>query len=96
MKLRIFEFLSAIDSSDLSLPRIDLTSGSIGQVLRLVFGLAGAVSVLIITLAGLQYVLSRGEPQATAKAKETILYAVVGLIICITAFSIVTFMLGRI
>lgn len=96
MKISLFELLSVIESNDVSVPRINLSSDSIGQLLRIVFGLAGAVSVLIITLAALKYVLSRGEPQATAKAKETILYAVIGLIICITAFSIVTFMLGRI
>lgn len=81
-----------------SLPQPTLTtgpSGTVSNALKLVFGIAGAISLLIITIAALQYTLSQGNPQATAKAKNTIIYAVIGLTICVLAFSIVTFVITR-
>ena len=96
MKHAFINLLAQITRTDVDLPKGDLSSASISSVLRLVFGFAGAVAVLIITIAAFQYVTSQGEPQSTAKAKNTIMYALVGLAICITGFSIVTFVLGRI
>jgi len=80
-------------------PQHDLTSGSTGtvsSVLQVVFGFAGAIALLIITKAGFKYVISQGEPQEIKKAKDTILYALAGLIVSILAFSIVTFVINRV
>lgn len=95
MKL-LSNLLAIVTSEDVDIPRVDLSQASIGSALRLVFGFAGSVAVLIITIAALQYVTSTGDSQSTARAKNTILYALVGLAICVTGFSIVTFILGRI
>jgi len=84
-----------VDKNELDIPTTELTSNNVASALRLVFGVAGAIAVLIITIAAFQYVLSQGDPQATAKAKNTIIYALIGLVICLTAFSIVTFVVGR-
>lgn len=84
-----------VDKNELNIPTTELTSNNVASALRLVFGVAGAIAVLIITIAAFQYVLSQGDPQATAKAKNTIIYALIGLVICLTAFSIVTFVVGR-
>lgn len=67
-----------------------------GNVLEIVFGALGAISVLIITIAALQYVLAAGDPQKTAKAKSTIIYAVIGLVVSLLAFAIVRFVFQRI
>lgn len=71
-------------------------SSRIETILQIVFVTMGAVSVLIIAIAGLQYVMSGGDPQKTGRAKDTILYAVIGLVVAISAFAIVTFVIGRI
>lgn len=97
---KYFEIIAQlIKKDDLSgLPQPTLSTGPDGTVsnaLKIVFGLAGAISLLIITIAALQYTLSQGNPQATAKAKNTIIYAVIGLAICVLAFSIVTFVITR-
>lgn len=84
-----------ISPTDIGVPQGDLGGSNITSILRLFFGVAGAVAVLIITIAGFKYVISQGDPQATAKAKNTILYAIIGLAICVTSFGIVTFVLGR-
>lgn len=87
--------LFAVDATNLGLPQISLRDTSIQAGLQLVFGLAGGIALIIITLAGLQFVLARGEPQAIAKARNTIFYALAGLLVCIFAFSIVSLVLGR-
>lgn len=51
----------------------------------------GAVAVIMIILGGLRYVTSNGDSKATAAAKDTILYSVIGLVVAIAAFAIVTF-----
>jgi len=55
----------------------------------------GAVSVLMIIIGGLRYVLSAGDPKATAGAKDTILYAVIGVVVAIMAFAILHFVVGQ-
>jgi hypothetical protein len=49
-------------------------------VLQIVFGVLGAVALIYIIIAALKYVTSQGDPQSTTRAKDTILYAVIGLI----------------
>lgn len=68
-------------------------------ILSLVNGflvLAGIVAAIILIYGGVQYVISRGDDQATAKAKNTILYAVVGLIVIGLAAAIVNFVVQAI
>lgn len=80
-----------VEPGDIGIPQGQLTNTNIDSILKLVFGVAGGVALLIITIAGFKYVLSQGNPQETAKAKNTILYALIGLVICVTAFAIVGF-----
>lgn len=72
-----------------------VTADTVAHVMQIILGVAGGAALLIITIAGLQYVLSRGNPQETARAKNTILYALVGLLVSMGAFMIVTFVVGR-
>lgn len=65
-------------------------------VLNIVFSLAGIIAVIVIVVGGLQYSISNGDPNKAAKAKNTIIYALVGLIIAISAFSIVNFVIGKV
>jgi len=54
----------------------------------------GAISVIMVIVGGLRYVVSGGNTGNVATAKNTILYAVVGLIISIMAYAIVNFVIG--
>lgn len=53
----------------------------------------GAVAVLMIVVGGLRYVTSNGEPAQLTSAKNTVLYAAVGLVIAAMANAIVNFVL---
>jgi hypothetical protein len=53
--------------------------------------LVGAVSVVMIIVGGLRYVISNGDSKQISAAKDTILYAVIGVVVAIAAFAIVNF-----
>ncbi|HXH04805.1 MAG TPA: hypothetical protein VNI82_00040 [Candidatus Nitrosotenuis sp.] len=54
----------------------------------------GAVSVVMIVIGGLKYTLSNGDQSAVTSAKNTILYAVIGLVVAVLAYAIVQFVVG--
>ena len=56
----------------------------------------GAICVVMIIIGGFRYVVSAGDSNATAGAKNTILYALVGLVVVIFARTIVGFVLSKV
>ena len=67
---------------------------TIRNVLDTVYLWVGILAVLFIIVGGINYTVSQGDPGKVAKAKNTILYAIVGLIITLLAFSITQFVLN--
>ena len=78
------------------LPQTELDGVTVKTVLNFIFALAGAVALLMITLAGFKYATSRGDANAVKSSKETIVYAVVGLLITMAAFSVVNFVFFKV
>ncbi len=68
----------------------------LGNVISLLLFIAGAAAVLVIVIGGIRYITSDGDPGAASKAKNTIIFALVGLVIAIMSYSIVNFVIGRI
>lgn len=56
--------------------------------------LVGVVAVLFLIIGGFQYITSAGNPESISKAKTTILYAIIGIIITLIAWAVVTFIIG--
>lgn len=56
--------------------------------------IAGIISVIMIIVGGIMYSLSAGDSGKATKAKDTILYSVIGLVITMLAYAIVTFVTG--
>lgn len=80
-----------ITKDDLNLPQKTVENSTFTTVLQIVFGIAGGIALIVIILAGLKYVTSQGDPAGVAKAKNSIIYAVIGLVVATLAFTIVTF-----
>jgi hypothetical protein len=53
----------------------------------------GAVAVIMLIIGGIRYTVSGGDSGAVTSAKNTILYAVVGIIVAVLAYAIVNFVL---
>ncbi len=56
--------------------------------------LVGAVSVLFLIVGGLRYAVSNGDPKNVEAAKNTITYAIVGIVIAILSFAAVQFIIN--
>jgi cytochrome bd-type quinol oxidase subunit 2 len=73
-------------------PGGDLSIASVlSNIIYWILGLAGGIAVLFLILGGLQYISSSGNKDKAEKAKQTILYAVIGLIVIALSFVIVAF-----
>ncbi len=70
----------------------DLGTG-LKSVANILIFVVGAVSVLMIIIGGLRYVLSGGDSAGVKSAKDTILYAIIGLVVALVAYGIVNFVL---
>ena len=57
--------------------------------------LIGAVSVVMLIYGGIRYTVSGDESGAVTNAKNTILYAIVGIVIAILAYAAVQFVIGQ-
>lgn len=65
-------------------------------IINVALGVIGFVAVAMIILGGVQYTTSTGDAAKVTKAKDTILYGIIGLVIALLAFAIVNFILGNI
>ena len=65
----------------------------VGKILQTVFGIIGVVAVIVIIVGGIMYTTSQGDSTKLSTAKNTILYAAIGLIISLLSFAIVSFIL---
>lgn len=63
--------------------------------LNMAYFIAGALAVVMIITAGLTYVTSSGDSAKVAKAKNTILYSIIGIAVIIFAFAVTTFINSR-
>lgn len=70
--------------------------GTIKNVGNIIIFITGAVAVLMIIIGGLRYTLSGGDQGTISSAKNTIMYAVVGLVVSIAAYAIVNLVLSNI
>jgi hypothetical protein len=71
-------------------------TGTIKSVGNIIIFVTGALSVLMIIIGGLRYTTSGGDQGSITSAKNTILYAVIGLIVSVMAYAIVNFVLTNI
>lgn len=69
---------------------------NVSTIIKSVIGILGLVCVIVIIIGGVNYMTSSGDAGKVKKAKDTILYGVVGLVICVLAFAIVQFVLDTI
>lgn len=71
-------------------------TGTIKSIGNIIIFITGAISVLMIIIGGLRYTTSGGDQGSISSAKNTILYAVVGLIVSVMAYAIVNFVLSNV
>ena len=70
------------------------TGGVITTITNMLLFVVGLLSVVMIIIGGLRYVTSGGNSTSVTAAKNTIMYAIVGLVISFLAFAAINFVLG--
>lgn len=94
----MFRYLAGqeqINIGDVGIPKVDASPATLDMILGTVYASAGIVCVIVIVIAGYMYTTSAGTPATTKKAKDAILYSLVGLLVVLVAFLITQFILGR-
>lgn len=69
--------------------------GIFGKVVNILSYIIGGICVIMIIIGGFRYIVSGGDQSGVSGAKNTILYALVGLAIVIFAQVIVKFVIGN-
>ncbi len=82
-------FFAALDLGPVQ--GVPANTDSLQSIINTVLGVMGAVAVLIIVVAGFRFITSQGGSNEVATARNAVLYASVGLVVIITAFAIVNF-----
>jgi hypothetical protein len=67
----------------------------VANVVNVLLFIIGALSVIMIIFGGFKYITSGGDSSGVTAAKNTIMYAVIGLIVAVLAYAIVNFVLGE-
>jgi cytochrome bd-type quinol oxidase subunit 2 len=68
---------------------------TLGAIINIFSAIVGLVAVIMIIVAGLQFITASGNAQNIAKARSTLLYAIVGLVIVVLAQVIVHFIINQ-
>lgn len=68
--------------------------GIFKQVTNTILYIVGIVAVVMLIVGGIKYLLSGGDSKKVTDAKNTVLYAIIGLVVCFLSFAIVNFVIS--
>lgn len=71
-------------------------NGIVTTIINVLLYIIGLISVIMIIIGGIRYATSNGDANSVTAAKNTILYAIVGLVVAIFAWAIVNFVVEQI
>ena len=69
-------------------------TGVFKQITNTILYVVGIVAVIMLIIGGIKYVVSGGDSKKVTDAKNTVLYAIIGLVIAFLAFAIVNFVVS--
>ncbi len=68
--------------------------GAFRQITNTVLFIVGVIAVIMLIIGGIKYVISGGDSKKVTDAKNTVLYAIIGMVIAVFSYAIVTFVLS--
>ncbi len=71
----------------------DTLMTTVQGIINFALSVLGIVAVIVIIVGGVTYTTSLGDPGKITKAKNTILYGIIGLVVALLAFAVVNFVL---
>lgn len=83
-------------TSDTSGKSLFGANGIFKQIASILIFIVGAIAVIMLIIGGLRYVLSAGDSKNVTAAKDTILYAIVGIVVALLSLALVNFVTSSI
>ena len=68
-------------------------TGIFTQITNTILFLVGAIAVIMLIIGGVRYTISGGDSKQVESAKNTIMYAIIGIVVVILAYAIVNFVI---
>ena len=93
MALSVSDGINAAKTDDMPSDLLG-NGGVVDSITSTILYVLGFISVVMLIIGGVKYALSAGDAKAVTDAKNTILYALIGLAIAILSYSIVKFVVG--
>ncbi len=78
-----------------SFPKAVANQKTLNTILTDIFVVIGSLAIFVIVLSGLRYIFARGNPEKLTQLRNTIMYALIGLVIAALAAAIVNIALAR-
>jgi len=72
------------------------TDGIFKTIVNILLFIIGAIAVIMLIIGGIRYTISGGDSSAVTGAKNTILYAIIGIVVALLAYAIVNFVVDGI
>lgn len=72
------------------------SDGVFTKITNTILFAVGIISVIMLIYGGFRYIISGGDSKKVTDAKNTIMYAIIGLIISILSFAIVNFVINAV
>ena len=69
-------------------------TGIFKQITNTILYIVGIIAVIMLILGGVKYLTSGGDSKKVTDAKNTVLYAIIGLVVCFLSFAIVNFVIS--
>ncbi len=92
----VLTILAQLHRDEVNLPGHALNQGTADRVLGVARIIFGGIALIMMAYAGFKYITSQGNPQETAKAQQTIIYTLVGLVVAIFAVTLISFVIKKI
>jgi hypothetical protein len=90
----LYYLAAKISADKAGIPEVS-ADNAINGILNAVYFAAGITAVIVIIISGIFYSISQGDASKIKRAKDGILYAVVGLVLVMVAFVLTNFVIGR-
>ena len=88
------QFRSGLDAAQTREMSTKPIGTTIGDIVNVFLYFVGAVAVIVVIWGGFQYITSSGDSQKATTAKNTIMYAVIGIVVVVMSYAIVNWVFG--
>lgn len=92
----LLQFAITVPADQVNVPKVDAGDATFNAIVGLVYVIIAALALFYIVRGGLLFITSGSDPKSVKDARETVLYAAIGLVVSTLVFGIIQFVAGSI